>query len=99
MDFPQSVLVTVPGSTFDILNYDSGAPYSNYTTSTYPDGQSVQKINLWNLCNFTTGCQVGSAFSFGFDWIRNPLSQVSINQPVIFSMKTPEGYVVESTST
>ncbi len=78
---PRDVMITVPNSTIDLLNYDNGVRFWNMTYRLHapqprvPDYvESVREIILWNLCNRTNGCQVGSSFSFQVDWIKNPLS-------------------------
>ena len=94
MTIPKDVLLTFPNSTIDVNNYDNGVRYWNMTYKTYPvnpktpDTLSVKEIIVWNLCNSTNGCQVGSSFSFEIDWIKNPLSQIQVNQPIIIDMRT-----------
>ena len=69
MTVPKDVLITFPNSSLDILNYDNGARYWNMTTKLYPtksiqEVESVREIIIWNICNSSAGCQVGSSFSF-----------------------------------
>ena len=69
MTVPKDVLITFPNSSLDILNYDNGARYWNMTTRLYPtrsalEVESVREIIIWNICNASAGCQVGSSFSF-----------------------------------
>ena len=61
MTIPRDVMLTVPNSTLDILNYDTNGRYWNVSIKMHPNsknqsGDSVSEIIVWNLCNMTTGC-------------------------------------------
>jgi len=57
---------------------------------------SVRSITIYDFCNRTDGCIVGSAFSVMLDWIRNPISQLGTNRGQIsIELRTPEGWAIE----
>lgn len=85
---PKDVLLTIKDSTVDVLSYDTNALYSNFNYTLYPDKLSVQQIMVNNFCNATGGCAVGSGYTVMIDWIKNPLSQIQITDPIIFELRT-----------
>ena len=100
MRIPQSVMLMVPNSVPNILNQDTNGRYWNVTIKTYNSStNSVSEIDIWNICNMTGGCQVGASFSFVIDWIRNPVSQITVGDPILFDMFTPSGYLAERGTT
>jgi hypothetical protein len=78
MTIPRDVLITVTNSSIDLINYDTGAKYWNFTYKLHPRStssvDSVREIILWNLCNGTNGCVTGASYSFTIDWIKNPVA-------------------------
>jgi hypothetical protein len=97
---PAGVLLAVPNSTVDVLNYDTGALHSNFSVTMHTDGISVKTITIYDYCNKTDGCIVGSSFSLMVDWIKNPTSQLGSNSnTVTIDLKTPEGYGIERGTT
>lgn len=75
MQFPYGVLLTVPNSTLDAINYDTNGLFGNFTVHSYSnDTQSVKNITIYDFCNKTLGCIVGSSFSLMLDWIKNPIA-------------------------
>ena len=75
MQFPYGVLLTVPNSTLDAINYDTNGLFGNFTVHSYlNDTQSVKNITIYDFCNKTLGCIVGSSFSLMLDWIKNPIA-------------------------
>jgi len=73
LSVPDGVLLTVPNSTVSVESYDTGDTYPNYTYTTYSDG-SISTLTVYDFCNDTSGCIVGSSFSIMLNWIKNPTS-------------------------
>jgi len=94
---PRDVLVAVPNSPLIVLNQDTGIPYANVTVGYYDAGLAVRTVTVWGLCK--EACPVGASFSFLVSWVRNPGAQTVVQDPVLFDLVTPEGYLAERGTT
>lgn len=94
---PPDVLLAVPNSPLTVLNQDTGIPYANVTVAYYDAGQAVRTVTVWGLCK--EACPVGASFSFLVSWVRNPGAQTVVQDPVLFDLVTPEGYLAERGTT